>query len=190
MQENEIWKNIPKYNGYYSVSNMGRIRSNSRLICKSDGNNQTIKERILNQNSNGNGYMCVYLCVNRKKKMFTVHRLVANAFVLNPKGKPTVNHKNGIKNDNRSENLEYNTISENIKHAYDNGLRKSYMKGKFGIKSVNSRPVLQYSKDGILINTFAGQMEASRETLIDNSSIAKACIGKAHTAGNYIWKFK
>jgi len=70
------------------------------------------------------GYLYVGICINGTLKRKMVHRLIAKVFIPNPKNKPCINHKNGIKNDNRVENLEWVTISENDKHAYKIGLKK------------------------------------------------------------------
>jgi len=103
----EIFKIIEEF-PEYEVSNLGNIRS--YRIYK---NGKLLKHRI------SNGYNRVML--NKKNKM--VHRLLAQAFIPNPENKPCINHINGIRNDNRVENLEWVTISENNKHAYDTGLK-------------------------------------------------------------------
>lgn len=77
-----------------------------------------------------NGYQQVCLMVDKKRNPMYVHRLVAMAYIENPYNKPQVNHINGIKHDNRVDNLEWVTCSENIKHAFDTGLKFPANKGK------------------------------------------------------------
>lgn len=111
----EVWKDIPGYEGYYQASTEGRVRSLSRI--RMDGAYKPGK--VLNKNRLRDGYEQVALCKDRKRDYEKVHRLVALTFIPNPDNKPQVNHKNGIKHDNRLENLEWVTPRENTMHAYN-----------------------------------------------------------------------
>ena len=113
----EQWKAIEESNGMYEVSNTGKVRSLNY--------NKTGLVRELKQKINRYGYCVVTLHIEGKQKYPTVHRLVANAFIPNPDNKPQINHKSGVKTDNSVENLEWSTTSENVKHAFDNGLKES-----------------------------------------------------------------
>jgi len=127
----EIWKEIVGYEGHYEVSNLGNVKSLKYG-----------KIRILSKRFNGDGYLCVMLYLNNKTKHFKVHRLVGVAFVPNPEDKPQINHKDGIRSNNVSSNLEWMTNSENAKHGYDNNGRihprsgKKLKKTKFGYKFI------------------------------------------------------
>lgn len=122
----EIWRWIKGYEGLYQISNYGRVKSFPR--------NGTInKIKILKPSLAKGGYLRISLNKKDKGEYFQIHRLVAQAFISNPQNKPHVNHRFGVKFDCYFENLEWSTIAENNKHAYDTGLKKS------GERHVNSK---------------------------------------------------
>lgn len=118
----EIWKDVIGFENYYEVSNLGKVRSKPRLIKHRNGNLYIKKPTILKP-SIDDGYLKSCFCVNKKLKSFAFHRVVAEAF-LDKKDGLEVNHINGNKSDNRVENLEYVTRSQNLKHAVETGLLK------------------------------------------------------------------
>ena len=118
---NEIWKDIINYEGLYQVSNLGSVRR----LWKN-------KSKPIALAKHKQGYVTVHLS-NINKKRHSVHRLVAIAFIPNPLNLPEVNHKNGIKNDNREENLEWSTDKQNKEHAKNNNLTAK------GIKNRNNK---------------------------------------------------
>jgi len=131
--ENEIWKPINGYEGKYEVSNTGRVKSLGRYIQKSRNGKPVqqwydgfVMKNIVDARW---GYHRVYLCKDGKIKAYKLHRLVAGAFIDNPENKPCVNHKNGIKTDNRVDNLEWCSYQENARHAIDTGLQ-TYVYGE------------------------------------------------------------
>ena len=109
--QEEIWKDIEGYEGKYQVSNLGRVKK----IYK------TVQEKIIKSHIHEE-YCVIGLYKNSRRKSFRLHRLLAKAFIQNIDNKPYINHINGIKHDNRLENLEWVTQSENTQHAYDTGL--------------------------------------------------------------------
>lgn len=117
--EGEIWKDVEGYTGKYRVSNYGRVMSCNR---KSHHGND-LQDKLLKQVKTDLGYVIVGLYKEGVRKGRSVHRLVASMFIENPNKLPEVNHINGIKTDNRIENLEWCTRSENLKHCYKMGLR-------------------------------------------------------------------
>lgn len=121
----EVWRDIEGYVGLYQVSNKGRVRSLDRLDVRSDGSkgsNRRLRGALLKASVGKVGYYVVVLSKNRTRKTFTVHRLVAIAFIDNPDNKGSVNHINGIKTDNDINNLEWTTHKENMRHGWDTGL--------------------------------------------------------------------
>lgn len=122
--DGEIWVPVKFFERKLHVSNYGRVKSPARFV--NNRHAKWLKEsKILCQSFTGPGrdYLKISIRMNGKSKNLSVHRLVAKAFIPNPLEKPCVNHLNGNKSDNRVENLEWCTYSENHIHAYKLRLR-------------------------------------------------------------------
>lgn len=173
---------IKGYPNYY-VTDAGDIYSRN---YKNTGRIKKMKNRI-----NTNGYYQVPIANANGRIDIIVHRAVAEAFIPNPDNKPEVNHINGIKTDNRVENLEWVTRSENMSHRYKTLKYKGTFAGRFGKDNPNSK-LVQQIKDGKVIAEFYGTYEAERLTGIDAHHIRNVCNGVygAKTAGGYQWKYK
>lgn len=172
----ELWKDIKGYEGRYQVSNMGNVRSLKTNIILSPINRQ-------------HGYKGVMLYGNgghkRGFKTFSVHRLVAEAFVPNPLGKEEVNHINEDKTDNRAVNLEWMTHKENASHA-----TRGERIGKANTNNPKrSVPVAQYTLDGEFVAEYPSIQEAHRKTGINTGSIWSVCEGKTRKSGGYKWTY-
>lgn len=178
----EFWKNIEFEN--YQVSNTGKYRSVDHY-ANVKGGQRFVKGRILLQAKNNSGYCCCMFLVNGKYIRKTIHRLVAIAFIPIPdelKGIPIdkldVDHKDGNKDNNCIENLQW------LKHK-DNCQQKPRLEKL-------SKPVEQYTKDMVFIAEYPSIKEAERQTGITNQQISSCCKNKPKykTAGGYIWKYK
>ena len=167
----EVWKDIAGYEGLYQVSNLGRVKS-------------LYTGNMLKMLPHSTGYYAVALYKKRIPKRCIVHRLVAMAFIENPENKPTVNHKNGNKHDNRVNNLEWATHQEQQQHALKTGL-------KVGVNYKNNKlsiPVAQYTLGMDLIKVYPSMNEAERNGF-SCAEICRCCKGKKKTHRGYIWKY-
>jgi hypothetical protein len=123
--QEEIWKDIPGYEGIYQASNLGRIKSLSKTVNISNGKKRNVLEKLFNLRTNNYGYNVVTMYLNGKMQSKRSNRVIALTFIPNPENKPYVNHINGIKNDDRVVNLEWCTAKENSIHAVKKGLLKN-----------------------------------------------------------------
>lgn len=188
LSDDEIWVNIPEYEGSYQASNYGRIRSKDRMI-KNKSNYYFRKGKIKKISNATGGYKSVSLCKNGKRKTWLVHILVAKCFINNTLNKRTVNHIDCDKTNNNVLNLEWNTDSENIKYAFKNGKKPNkYWLGKTGYKSSRGSHILQLDKTNLnIINKFGSAREACRETGINDGDISSCIRGNLKSAGGYLW---
>lgn len=130
----EIWKDIPDYEGLYQVSNLGRVKSLDRAIEYSNGKTVFTKGKIIKQNKDKHDRLRLRLSKNNKGKNYFVHTLVALAFIGDRPDGYVVAHCDGNNNNNKLSNLRYDTITENAIDMYRHGKKVSI--GKFSIEDV------------------------------------------------------
>lgn len=118
----ERWKPIPGYEGFYVVSNLGRVRSLPRMVSGKSGSMRSLPSRIRKCTLDTNGYPQAGLYRNGKRRLINVHRLVATAFISPPPEGMEINHKDGNKANNVVSNLEWVTHRQNMEYAYAGGL--------------------------------------------------------------------
>ena len=151
---------------------------NYSISC--DGEVKNIKSgKVIKGILNNDGYRQVNLYTSPfKYKTKRVHRLIAEAFIPNPENKGTVNHINGIRNDNRLDNLEWATIGEQIQHSYTSLNRKAAFLGKFGKDNPTSKPVVGTNIiSGLVINFNSGR-EAAKYLNVDPATVNNVLRGK------------
>lgn len=177
----EIWKDIPNYEGLYQASNFGKIRSYPRKGTR-------IKNDfyILQGGVNKKGYKQIILRKNNIPKTISLHRLIAKTFIPNLDNKSQINHIDGNKLNNKVENLEWIDNLENMRHSIKIGLRDEAIKK---LKYINCKKINQYDINNNFIKQWNSIIEIQRELKIPNQNISKVCQHKRKTAGGYIWEY-
>lgn len=183
--ETEIWKDIPWYEWKYQASNLWNIRifNYRRILWKIVIAKLNFNKKIW--------YFYIKFCKNWKYKDFRVHRLVAQTFIPNPENKLQINHKNWIKTDNRVENLEWCTNSENIIHSYRILKTKPTYLWKFWKDHNCSIKINQYDLNWNFIKTWDSFMSVNRELKLNTWSLWLCCNWKrwVKKVWNFIWKY-
>lgn len=183
---NEIWKPVKGYEGFYEVSNLGRVKSLDRIVPSKSKTGtpctRKVKGRIMKNGKDGHGYPHISLRKDRATKNAAVHRLAAEAFLPKVEGKEYVNHINSDYTNNCVENLEWCTSNENNIHAWKQGNRVA----------TNAKPIAMFSLNGEHIKDFQSVAEASRNTGICETGIRNCCKNKPKhkTAGGYKWQYR
>lgn len=131
------------------------------------------------------GYKSILLYKDGKYHHVLIHRIIAISFIPNPENKPCVNHKDGDKQNNNIDNLEWVTHSENTQHSFDNKLQI------IGVGKNNhlSKPIAQYDINGVFIKNWENARDIQRKLGFINGNISACCLGKKKTAYKYKWSF-
>lgn len=163
----EEWRPVTGYEGLYSVSNFGRVKSESIVVTDRLGRSHRIIGQIKIPAENEWGYLWVTLTKDGMRKHHKVHRLVAQAFLQKDDGKEFVNHKDGNKTNNNVENLEWVTSKENQQHAFRTGLNSQ----KYKKRCIRS--------DGVVFDSLS---KAANATGVSLSNVSRCCSGKRKTS--------
>lgn len=174
----EIWKDIKGYEGFYQVSNTGKVKSLDRTTVYKNGRVCKLKSKLLKLNDNSKGYLWVYLSKENVSKSFYIHRLVAVTFLDNIENYKEVNHLNAIKSNNHVSNLEWCTRVQNMQHAYDNNLR--IPKGAVGERNAKAKLNERQVKEiyDLYLGKELTQKEIAKIYNIDRTIVSGITIGK------------
>jgi hypothetical protein len=179
----EVWKDIEGYEGLYQVSNFGRVKSCEKMVVHFRGGFRKLKEKVRKLSKDSDGYLILDLHKDGVGKFKKVYRLVANAFLENNSNKSQVNHINGIKHDNKIDNLEWCTNSENQKHAFSIGLKLPQIN--------NEKCVMMFNKNGSqFIMEFTSISKASKFLGCNGSDITSTLKGRQKSVRNHTFKYK
>lgn len=176
--EIELWKDVEAYEGTYQVSNLGRVRSLDRYVKFPTGDHLT-RGRILADCFQVNGYRYVPLHINGNRKNHRIHRLVACAFLSNTENKSEVNHKDENVNNNRVDNLEWNTSKENANF----GTRNERM-----VKAQKIR-VVKLDDELNLVKVYDSCIDAAMDNGVTDSCIVRVCKGKYLHSNKFRWMY-
>ena len=183
---NEQWKDVKGWEGKYQISNFGRLKS---ILKNKNGKIRSVKNRH-------GWYLTVPLCCNCHRETVRIHRLVAEAFIPNLHKYPEVNHKDGNKQNNNVENLEWCTRAMNMRHAIKMNPRIIKNMVNYN-RFLKTKTILQYNLKGDYLAAYPNAVEAHKSTGVCHRNILQVASqdeyrpGKTRKqAGGYVWKFK
>lgn len=176
----EIWKDVPGYEGFYQASNLGRLRSVDREVTcmRGEGHITRYKGKILKVRLDKDGYEKAIFSKGGKHKTPFVHRVIAATFIANPENYPVINHINEIKNDNRVDNLEWCSVRYN--NVYNDRAKKANVK--------NYKPVrATHLKTGEHLEFHS--MSIAVEYGFSPTNISQCCAGEKKSHCGYKWEY-
>ena len=190
--DDEIWKDIEGYEGYYQISNLGRVKSLERDIVKRDGTIFQCDEKIKINVHDRNGYQLVKLNKNGSETMKKVHRLVAQAFIPNPDNLQQVNHIDEVKSNNRVDNLEWCDSKYNNNYGTKNQRISAAKTGNPQNTALCRLNAQKNSKKVICLDTgeiFESTQDAANKLGLIRQSVGKVCNGEFNRTNGYSFMF-
>lgn len=174
MKTNEVFLSVPGYEGLYEVSNLGNIKS-------------LRSGKLLKQACDKVGYKLVCLTKDGKSKSYSVHRLVALAFLPNPENLPEVNHKDETHDNNGVENLEWCSKKYNRNYGtYKERMSKSLK----AVGTKNNKSISAYDKKTLkFVKSYDSIQDAEKELKLSKGTISKSLTGKSKTSAGFVWKY-
>lgn len=169
----EIWKDIEGYGGTFQVSNLGRVKT---LNYQHRG-----IERVLKPKKHNKGYLQIQLIKGDINKTFTIHRLVAEAFIPNPNNLPYVNHKDEDKTNNNADNLEWCDSKYNVRYSMN--LHPERKLNRLDMQ------IDQFDSKGNFVMRWKNSRTIFLETGMSDWAISEVCRGNRHKAYGFIWRY-
>lgn len=178
-EEHEIWKPIKNYEGWYEVSNFGRVRSLDRFVNHSNKGFKSLRKgKIISPGKTKDGYLFVHISKNQKSQNLRINRLVAQTFIPNPNNYPQVNHRDEDKTNNKFSNLEWCTAKYNDNYGSRN---KKVAKER-------GKRVAQLTLDGQVVHVWSSAHECVQAGF-NYGNVCACCRGKRNVHKGYRWKY-
>lgn len=200
MIQEEIWKDVVDYEGYYIVSSNGIVKSVERLVPQGKSLRR-VKEKVKAINKNPCGYPCVTLCKGRKSRAIPLHIILAKAFIPNPENKPYIDHIDTNKDNFSLDNLRWVTAKENsnnpltLVHCKQNTYTDEVIKRRLETSKKRGgitapKDVYQYDLQGNFVSRYKSASDAERATQINATAIRGACKKQRYSAGGFLWSYQ
>lgn len=189
--EEEIWKDINGYEGYYQISNYGNVRSLDRYINYTDGRIKFFKGKRMKSHSSSFGYLCVKLSKDGTAYHTFLHRLIAEAFIPNPENLPVINHKDENPTNNSIDNLEwctyeYNNSYNNLIERRSKNFKNKFRNGEYKHSISDCRRIIQLDFNCVPIKIWDTTWDIQKELGIRTGNISECVHGKRKCAGKDI----
>lgn len=183
----EIWKEIPGWEGLYMASNTGKIKGICHFVVSKGGCLRRTHSVVLKEKINKFGYLVVRLQdkSTSRDRFYMVHRLIANTFIPNTQNLPFINHKDEDKTNNCVDNLEWCTAKYNVNYGTCQERKIETQR----LKHPNMKRIRQISMNGMLIREFISISDAARSVGVDKTRISRCCHNSNYSCRGFKWEF-